>query len=129
MSVAPAFNTINPQHLVTPDRVIVPEPTTRAVVPNPKPFDGLPGVVPFYRMLRAENLASPYRVKIERPLDTFEPSMATQRASTAQDSSVNLLPKLGEVLPVAPYAPASIKVEQTRQVQLPATGRVLDIYL
>ena len=129
MSVAPASNTINPQYLVTPDRVIVPEPTTRAVVPNPKPFDGLPGVVPFYWMLRAEYLANPYQVKIERPRDTFEPSEAAQRASMVQGSPVNLLPKLGEVLPVAPYAPASIKVEQNRQMQLPATGRVLDIYL
>jgi len=129
MSVAPASNTINPQYLVTPDRVIVPEPTTRAVVPNPKPFDGLAGVVPFYRMLHAENLANPHWVKIERPRDSFEPSMAIHRLTTAQGSSANLLPKLGEVLPVAPYAPASIKVEQNRQMQLPATGRVLDIYL
>ena len=113
--------TVNPQHLVTPDRVIV---------PMPKRFEAAPGVMPFHRMLEAENLVSKpeiqrveqvdrvERAEIARPRDTFEPSKA-----------IGLLPKLGEVLAVTPIALAAIKTEQVRQVQLPATGRVLDLYL
>lgn len=98
-------------------------PTDREVVPNRKPFESLPGVVPFHRLLKAENLAEQSeiqpvdRVEIPRPRDTFEPS------------STGLMPKLGEVLPVTPVSMAPIKVQETRQVQIPATGRLLDVYL
>jgi len=117
MSIGPTQYAINPVHLVTPDRV---------VAPAPNPFDAPPGVVPFYRALEAENLAHPNRVEIPRQRDTFEP--IAHRPAPAR-SSIHLLPTLGEVLPVVPFAPASIKIEQTRQVQIPATGRVLDLYI
>jgi len=100
--------------MVTPDRVIV---------PMPKRFEAAPGVMPFHRMLQAENLSARNeiqpvdRAEISRPKDRFE------------SSSTGLLPKLGEVLAVTPFAAAPVKIEQSRQVQLPATGRLLDIYL
>lgn len=112
-SINPAM--VNPAHLVTPQRVIV---------PMPKRFEATPGVMPFHRMLEAENLVPkpkiqlPDRPAIIRPSDSFQ-----------SGSSAKLLPKLGEVLPVTPIAPAAVKAEQVRQVQLPATGRVLDLYL
>ena len=115
MSIGRSENTINPSFLVTPQRV---------VVPMPKRFEAAPGVMPFHRMLEAENLVPkpkiqlPDRPAISRPSDSYQPG-----------SSAKLLPKLGEVLPVTPIAPAAVKVEQVRQVQLPATGRVLDLYL
>ena len=110
-------NSTSPVHLVTPQRV---------VVPMPKPFDAPPGVVPFHRMLRAENISNPTKIQHTIPIefrrqvaDTFEPAIASSQLS----------PKLGEVLPVAPIATAPVQVHETRQVQLPATGRLLDIYL
>jgi len=114
MSIGRLENSVNPLHLVTPDRV---------VVPMPKRFEASPGVMPFHRMLEAENLANRTEIQpvdkaeIPRPHDTFEPS------------STGLMPKLGEVLPVTPIAIAAIKVQETRQVHIPATGQVLDLYL
>gem|GEM_PF-3169078 len=111
-------------HLVTPDRVIVPMATNRQVIPSQKPFDALPGLVPFHRMLRAENLVPQERVEqaiqieASRSADRFEPS-----------SGVGLLPKLGEVLAVQPVSQAPIQINESRQVQQPATGRLLDLYL
>ncbi len=120
MSIGRSENAINPA-VVNPAHLVMPQ---RVVVPMPKRFEAAPGVMPFHRMLEAENLIPkpgielPERPAIIRPRDAFE-----------SGSSAKLLPKLGEVLPVTPMAPAAIKVEQTRQVQLPATGRVLDVYL
>ncbi len=90
----------------------------------PKPFDSPPGVVPFHRMLRSENLAHTTEIEpiktplISRGVDTFESVVGPA-----------LLPKLGEVLPVAPISIAPMKVQATHQVQAPATGQVLDLYL
>ena len=114
MTIGRLDNTINPIHLATPDRVIV---------PMPKAFDSPPGVVPFHRMLRSENLAHTSEIQpskqapIARAPDTFVPS------------SSGLLPKLSEVLPVEPTAIAPVKTEQTTQVRAPATGQLLDLYL
>lgn len=114
MTIGRLDNSINPIHLVTPDRVIV---------PMPKPFDSPVGVVPFHRVLLAENLAHQSEIQptkqapIARTPDTYEPS------------STGLMPKLGEVLPVEPTATAPAKIQQTHQVQLPATGQLLDLYL
>jgi len=106
-------STINPIHLVTPDRT---------VVPMPKPFDAPPGQVPFHRMLRAENLAENQTTvydapKINRPCDCYEPS----------NTSPSTAPKLGEVLPVST---PSAEIAPSRSSALPVgpqTGRMIDI--
>ena len=114
MTIGRLDSSINPIHLVTPDRVIV---------PMPKSFDSSPGVVPFHRILSEENLAHKSEIQpakrapIARTPDTYEPS------------STGLMPKLSEVLPVEPTAMAPAKIQQTHQVQVPATGRLLDLYL
>ena len=112
MAVGRVENTIYTPHRVTPDRVIV---------PAPKPFDAPPGVVPFYRMLKSENLASP-NLPIVRPPDRLE-------TSSAADPKAQLNPKLGEVSPIEKDLVIERTIEITTQVQLPATGRLLDIYL
>ena len=114
MSISRTENSINPLHLVTPDRVIV---------PMPKAFDAPPGVKPFHRMLEVQNLLvantpAPERAPIAREHDSFEST-----------KTIGLLPKLGEVLPVTPIANEPVKVQRTTQVQQPATGRLLDLYL
>ncbi|MDF1810197.1 MAG: hypothetical protein P1U42_10940 [Phycisphaerales bacterium] len=124
MSVGRTENSINPMHLVTPDRVIVPTSTDRQVVPNQKPFDAPVGQIPFHRMLRAENLEPQKRVEqsnqieASRNSDRFEPS-----------NGVGLLPKLGEVLAVQTVERAPVQINESRQIQQPATGRLLDLYL
>ncbi len=114
---------VNPaHHLVMPQRM---------VVSMPKHFEAAPGIMPFHRMLEAQNLVpkpvptpkihpphTPEAPAITRPRDTYHPA-----------NGAKLLPTLGEVLPATPTAPPAIKVEQTRQVQRPATGRLLDLYL
>lgn len=118
MTIGRLDNSINPIHLVTPDRVIV---------PMSKPFDSPVGVVPFHRVLLAENLAHTSEIQpakqapIARTPDTFEPSSSL--------GSTGLMPKLGEVLPVEPTKMAPAKIQQAHQVQVPATGRLLDLYL
>ncbi len=106
-------STINPIHLVTPDRT---------VVPMPKPFDAPPGQVPFHRMLRAENLAENqtkiYNVpKINRPCDCYEPS----------NTSPSTAPKLGEVLPVSTPASQMAPSPSPTHPVIPQTGRMIDI--
>ncbi len=120
MSIGRSENSFNPA-LVNPAHLVMP---VRVIVPMPKRFEAAPGVMPFHRMLEAENLVPKPKIQppeppaIVRPRDTYQPG-----------SSAKLLPKLGEVLPVTPIAPAAVKIEQVRQAQLPATGRVLDLYL
>jgi len=108
---------INPIHLVTPDRTIV---------PMPKPFDAPPGQVPFHRMLQAENLAES-RVNriahqnpaISRPCDCYKPSNESPATSTA--------PKLGEILPVST---PTTQYTPSRSPALPVgpqTGRMIDM--
>lgn len=100
--------------MVTPDRVIV---------PRPRPFDAPAGIVPFHRMLASENLASPSQ-SIMRPVDRYEPSAPIESNLTPK-----LSPKLGEVLPIEIEPVIETKVQTTTQVQLPATGRLIDVYL
>ncbi len=126
MSIERTENTIipaivNPAHLVMPQRMIV---------PMPKRFEAAPGIMPFHRMLEAQNLV-PKPTPAPNPTHTSEAPAITRPRDTYQPSGneAKLLPTLGEVLPVTPTTPPAIKIEQTRQVQLPATGRLLDLYL
>tara|TARA_A100001391_G_scaffold201614_1_gene189090 strand:- start:47 stop:424 length:378 start_codon:yes stop_codon:yes gene_type:complete len=121
-------STINPIHLVTPDRT---------VVPMPKPFDAPPGQVPFHRMLESENRADNMAenraghlanritqdapTQINRPCDCYEPS----------NTSPSTAPKLGEVLPVST---PSAEIAPSRSSALPVgpqavspVGRMIDI--
>ena len=135
MTIGRLENSIYAAYMVTPDRVIVPEP---------KPFDAPPGVVPFHRALESANLAHQDRViipapaKIQRGVDVYTPSDEMMNRSADAPNPVTsghcsagsgLLPKLGEILPVQSPAPTQIRVQQTHQVQIPATGRVLDLYI
>tara|TARA_R110002073_G_scaffold299270_2_gene466255 strand:+ start:64318 stop:64704 length:387 start_codon:yes stop_codon:yes gene_type:complete len=128
MAVGRIENSIYAPHQVTPDR---------AVVPGPKSFDAPVGRAPFHRMLKSENIANPsnqikqYRDQqrnqpCDRPCDRYESSSAT----SAIDDTPQLSPKLGEALPIQPEQIIKDKVQHTTtQVQLPATGRLIDVYV
>lgn len=126
-------DTIYGLHLVNPDRVVVPAPAKRAVVPHPKPFDAPPGVRPFHRALEAQNIAEPRDIRsgvesghdlapVTRPGDRGEVSWHARLMPT-------LGVKIGEILPVIPDAPIVIEIEESRQVHTPATGRSIDLYI
>ena len=87
-------------------------------------YDALPGVVPFARTLQAAN-----RVRRVEPIDRFEPS-APARDPALPDTTppAALLPRLGEILPVKPLPEARVMISEQRQLSIPATGRVLDLY-
>ncbi len=127
MSLGRIENTIYGPHLVNPDRRVVPALCRHGVVPGPKPFDAPPGGIPFHRALEAENRADRREHRRacpgDEPRKTFRPC---DRVILGQP--VHLLPKLGEVLPVTEIH-ESVAIETTRRVQLPATGRVLDLYI
>ena len=145
MSVQSASNLngsgINPTHLVTPDRVIVPMPR-RA---------NAPGRVPFHEMLSALNaqhrladrLEAPLGLIIARTPDRFDrPSVSgiepadhnslgcsSAGQSSGPSAGPSLWPKIGEVRPVEPTPKAVVKIEQVFQQKIPATGQLLDLYL
>ena len=124
MAVGRIENSIYAPHQVTPDR---------AVVPGPKPFDAPVGRAPFHRMLESENIANPSNQikqsrdhQCNRPCNRYESSSAT----SAIDDTPQLSPKLGEALPIQPEQIIKDKVQSTKtQVQLPATGRLIDVYV
>lgn len=124
MSLGRIDSTIYGPHLVNPDRCVVPAPCKRPIVPGPKPFDAPPGVVPFHRALEAENLAS----RREANQTPAASTPCRPRDQVIFSEPAKLLPTLGEVLPVTDIH-ESVTIETTRQVQLPATGRVLDLYI
>lgn len=96
----------------------------RVVVPTPKPHDAPPGVVPFYRFLQSQN-------QIERPVEATKHPEPIQRSpdSVEMRREVGLLPKLGELPEVEAAAQTRVRTEQVRQQHVPATGRVLDLYI
>ena len=98
-------------------------PTDR-VAPNAvrRVFNAPPGTVPFARMLQAQN-----RIARIEPMDTFEPTAPTQPGSPSKGPG--LLPKLGEFLPIKPEPMTRAIVDVRHQVNVPATGRVLDLYI
>lgn len=83
-------------------------------------YDAPPGAVPFARMLEAEN-----RARRVEPIDSFEPSRPCPNPTA---SPVPLLPKLGEVLPVDPEPETRLMAIEQRQLTVPATGRLLDLF-
>lgn len=127
MSLGRIENTVYGPHPVNPDRCVVPAPCRRGVVPGPKPFDAPPGVVPFHRTLEAENLASQREHRRACP-GNEPPNTCRPCDQVTLSEPVRLLPTLGEVLPVTDIH-ESVTIETTRQMQLPATGRVLDLYI
>lgn len=115
-------NSVNPLHLVTPERV---------VVPMPKGFDSPAGIMPFHRMLEAQNQVNGAQIRSQRaPIvrepDSFEPTSVNQSNPVSQSPDTQS-PKLGEVSPVeipAPQAPPTpAPLEPTTM------GGLLDIYL
>jgi hypothetical protein len=91
---------------------------------QPRPvrvYDAAPGVVPFARMLQAQN-----RIRRVEPVDTFEPSSS---APSSTIPNVQLLPKLGEVLPVEQRPETQRVITEQHQQTVRATGRVLDLYI
>jgi hypothetical protein len=109
-------------------RLIV--PSTRVIHANERrAFDAIPGEVPFAKMLQAQN-----RISRIQPVDTYEPTSELNREPNREpEPSVSsfpaLLPNLGEVLPVNPEAETQVVHNVQRQVYVPATGRILDLYL
>lgn len=110
----------------------------RVVVPTPKPHDAPPGVVPFHRFLESLNQidrAAPHRreptpTPTPAPADAADISRAPDPETRSEKSpGYRLLPTLGD-LP-APDAPIEtpIRIEQVRQQVVPATGRLLDLYI
>lgn len=85
-------------------------------------YNAPPGAVPFARMLEAEN-----RVRRVEPIDTFEPSNPVPNPTAP--TGAPLLPRLGEVLPVEPEPEVRLTVHEQRRLTLPATGRVLDLFV
>lgn len=91
----------------------------------PKPHDAPPGVVPFHRFLESIN-----QIQRSAPHQRAEPAPASRAPDRVElGSNAKLLPKLGD-LP-APDAPieTTVRTEQVRQQIVPATGRVLDLYI
>ena len=81
-------------------------------------------------MLKAENLAHTTEIEPVRPTHPIDQPRISRGVDTFESTTgPALLPKLGEVLPVAPIAMAPVKVQTTHQVQAPATGQLLDLYL
>ena len=137
MSVQSASNLngsgINPTHLVTPDRVIVPMPR-RA---------NAPGRVPFHEMLSALNaqhrladrLEAPRGLIIARTPDRFDRSSvsgiepADHNSLGCPSAGPSHWPKIGEVRPIEPTPKAVANIEQVFQQKIPATGQLLDLYL
>jgi len=109
-------NSVNPMHLVTPDRV---------VVPMPKAFDSPAGIMPYHRMIEAQNVISQaqshHHAGIVRRADSFE---STNPVSTNPAAHA---PKLGEVSPVD--APAPRAVPKAKPIEPMVLGGLLDIYL
>ncbi len=107
---------INPAHLVTPDRVIVPMPK-RADSPATS------SRIPFHEMLKTINAQDQEAARIanSRKPDSFEPSANT-------DTQTKFSPKLSEILPVQKTTAAPVQIQQAYQQPNPATGQLLDLY-
>lgn len=101
---------------VTPDRIIVPQP---------KPHDAPPGVVPYARFVQAQN-------QIEAIEESEIESTPTriQRGTDRTDFSTfaKILPKLGILPPVAQSPEVASEIRQVQQQVVPATGRIIDAY-
>ncbi|MGV6815353.1 MAG: hypothetical protein ACWA5W_10160 [Phycisphaerales bacterium] len=143
MSVPSATNLnsfgINPTHLVTPDRVIVPMPQ-RASLPQRIPFhEMLSSLNAQHRM--AERLEAPRGLVVTREPDRFDrlgdstmsanpiATGSSACSSTCPSAGSSLWPKIGEVRPVEPTPKAIAKIEQVFQQKIPATGQLLDLFL
>lgn len=145
MSVHSATNLngsgINPTHLVTPDRVIVPMP----------PRANHAQRIPFHEMLsalnaqhhQAQRLEAPRGLIIARQPDRFDGlgvsgiesadhdpcNCSSAGRSSGPSAGPSLWPKIGEVRPLEPTPKAVAKIEQVFQQKIPATGQLLDLYL
>lgn len=98
----------------------------RVIVPQPKPFDAAPGVVPYHRYLHAQNQIAQIESDMQPPIRPVERGCDCAELSDQARSMARLLPKLGEVLPVTPVAQQVTQIVTTQQQIVPATGRVLD---
>lgn len=124
MSVGRIENTINPLHLVTPERVVVPAPSNRQVIPMKKPFEAGPGVVPFHRMLEAQNLIPKVRSAMSERIETARNADRFESTQMMPSKPIHLLPTLGEVFAITPHA----KSATDKTTAPPKTGRLLDLY-
>lgn len=96
----------------------------RVIVPMPKPHDAPPGVMPFHRYLQSLN-------QIERQGESANRPEPIQRAPDTAElgGCVQLLPKLGDLPAPTPAIESALRIEQVHQQHVPATGRVLDLYI
>ncbi len=98
----------------------------RVIVPQPKPFDAAPGVVPYHRYLQAQNQIAQIQADALNTACPIKRGCDCVELSDHAQSMARLLPKLGEVLPVTPMAQQVTQIVTTQQQVVPATGQVLD---
>lgn len=132
VSVRPIANTNPYLHGVTAHGARV--HPHRVVVPTPKIHDAPPGVVPFHRFLESLNQidrAAPHRREpTPAPADAADISRAPDRETRSEKSpGYRLLPTLGDLPAPDASIETPIRIEQVRQQVVPATGRVLDLYI
>jgi hypothetical protein len=93
-----------------------------------------PGAVQFHRFLEdlnrtrpaADRHAAPAPCPIRREPDRYGPCPSPAPAAASGHPAPALLPRLGEVLPVAPAA-AREAVTQVQRTQRSTTGRLIDL--
>lgn len=101
----------------------------RVVVPQPKPFQAVPGLVPYHLYLHAQNQIAQINAEIRPTIHQVERGCDCVELSDQARSMPRLLPKLGEVLPVSPPPLQVQRIITTQQQIVPATGRLLDQFV
>lgn len=102
----------------------------RVIVPTPKPHDAPPGVMPFHRYLQSLN-QNLNQHETQCPVEPANHPEPLQRSPDTAElgGRVQLLPKLGDLPAPTPAIESALRIEQVRQQHVPATGRVLDLYI